>query len=748
MLKLTQPEREMIQMRQDGEPDEAVFDVRAVFGFLRRQIWIIALCGLAFAVLAVVVVLQITPRYTASALVLVDTSAQRMVDLEGVMAASPNVSGVVESQVEVLRSDAILLRALRAEGLEADLASGGTPGMVAQLVARLRPPSDGPVNAQAQATLAVEALRGRTSINRRGLTFVISIAVEDASPARAAQLANAIAQAYITDQIDAKIDAARSAETALSARVSDLSVDLRAIEAQIDNLLLDAAAANLSSQAEGGDPASQAVIAMLAGIAAERQALFAERAALTSAVRSGDAAQVLSATSDATVAVLRTQQAELSTRLSNALAAGDARRGELLSALADVEQTVVSAGDARRTSIDTRLAALDSEALSARQQLRTFLDSDALQGAFAIDLFKLQQEAETTRTVYLSALERLKQAETNTSVQVPDARVLSPAGLPLDPSYPARGLSAVLALILGLGIGGGISLIREQLFAGIVDPAAIERSTSVPVVALIPLVKGADGDQPQKLITKRPMSSYTESVRRLALSLDTLRGSDASLCTMIASASPGEGKSTMALSYAMLSAASGKRTLLIDADFRKPSIARLAGLSQSTGARQFSDMVARNQGFSQIGECALREESSGLTILANTQTPREPTDSLVASSAFAGLIAGARNAFEVVVIDSPPLLPVVDGRILLRYANAICLSVRFGSTTLADLRAAVRELDQPGAPPVLGVLNFFDARSGRGYGTSSHYGYGYGYGYGDDQGYGEAEQGRTRKAQS
>ncbi|MBV6658792.1 MAG: hypothetical protein KI785_13600 [Devosiaceae bacterium] len=720
-----------------------VFDVRAILGFLRRQAWLIVLCGLVATTLAVAIVLQIPSRYTATALLLVDTSVQRLVDTEALNGSPPSAAGVVESQVEMLMSDAILRRAVRDTGISLqDLEPQGS-GFVGQLFGRLSRSVEALPDPLSAETLMVETLREHARIARRGLTFVIAVSVENVSPQGAALLANAITDAYIREQVDAKIAAARSAEAALSARVSDLAIDLRAIESQVDGLLLSAALESLDRLGPEADPAKRQVVSELSRLAAERQALFSERADLTNAIRSRDVTAMLARSDDQMVTTLQGRQRELSERLDAAISAGARDRSDLRSSLAQVEGSLFDAAERRRAEIDERLASLDAATLDARQQLRTFLDLDALQSTFALDLFTLQEEAETTRGVYISALERLKQAEINASVQVPDARVLSRATPPLERSYPSRSLYAAAGLLLGLMLGGGIGLVREQMFAGIVETASVERNTDMAVVTMVPVVSGASGGAPHTLIASRPMSTYTESIKRLSLSLESFRlPSEQAVSVLITSANPNDGKSTLALSLSLLAASSGRRTLLVDADFRKPSIFGLLGMETDgrSGAPQFSDLLTGTMPLEQIADIGVRDPKTGLNVLGNVTSPHEATDGLVGGARFAWLIDAARSAYDLIVIDSPPILPVVDARILTRYADVAVFALRFGRTTLPNVRTSLRELDQLGSPPVVGALNFVDPKSSRGYESLSYYGYGYGYGYGAGQGSGYGEK--------
>ena len=161
----------------------------------------------------------------------------------------------------------------------------------------------------------------------------------------------------------------------------------------------------------------------------------------------------------------------------------------------------------------------------------------------------------------------------------------------------------------------------------------------------------------------------------------------------------------MALAFALQRAKAGAKTLLIDADFRHPTIARLLELDDAPHGAQFSDLLAGNPGHRQLLDISHRDLETGLDVLANSRSPLELTDGLVGSAVFARLLARAKEVYDVVVVDTPPLSAAVDARLLMQPASAVALCLRAYDTPITSAGEALEELDQRGAPPILGLLN-------------------------------------------
>ncbi|MFK7791296.1 MAG: Wzz/FepE/Etk N-terminal domain-containing protein [Devosiaceae bacterium] len=655
------------------QPTSEVWDL---LSFLRQHLRLILLCGLAGLIASLGITALIVPTYTATALVLVDTSAQRQVDLRNASQTLPLATGVVSSHVEVLRSGAMMHRVVDNLGLS----ENNLPSTPFRPLRWLQSGQTASADQATQQSILAARLRDAITVERRNASFVIALEVANADPLTASRIANGLADAYLSEQVEAKVAAALAAHTALAARVDDLAMELRIIEAHVDDTLLQAAANTIERTSSNGTSIDTSLVEALSQLSRHRDALFDEYSAITIALRQVEHQRL-------------EQPAFIDT--------------SYLSTSDEAER----ANQARQEEINAELAALNDAAHSARQNLRQHMDVEAFDTSLALDLIRFQQEAQTTRGVYLSTLERMKEARTNASVQVADARILSRASIPTQTSSPLGKLIAAIGLLTGFAAGAGVGWLQDQAFAGIIDAIALERDTGLETVAHVPLIPKADSAEPFALVTTRPNNPFTEAVRRVALASDAYRPPASALVTLITSCNENEGKSSLAHSYARLAAASGKRTLMIDADFRKAKIYRSQDDISQARSNQFSDLLLANEDPDEILIDAHRDGQTGLNILGNVRPPKGASDAIIASQQFARFIDTARQRFDLIVIDSPPIIPIVDARILLRYADIAVLVMRYGVTTSAQVQEALREMDQPDAPRTLGALSFVDPKS-------------------------------------
>ncbi|MBO6673830.1 MAG: AAA family ATPase [Rhizobiales bacterium] len=621
-----------------------------------------------------------TPQYTATALVHVDTSATPSNERQSPIGLTVVVEGFVNSEVELLRSDTTLRRAVREMDLiRADLS--GPPGLLQQLADRLLRASPASADTQQQETRLVERLADQTTIARRGDTFVIGITVSNPSPVQASRLANGIATAYLTVRSDADAHSTRRTQTALAARVADLAVELRALEGRIDDMLLAAAAANLASQDGVSAEQKSAVAAVLGQLADERQALFVERAGLTETLRQTELV-VAGYTGSVTAASVAASSD-----------GADNRRDAL---------------ETRRTQIDERLLALETATIDARDQLQDFLDTGGLAPSVAHALRRLTEQAELTRGLYRDAVERWQDAQLLSHDQALGARILSPAMPPLSDNRIPVPIATMLGLLAGLAVGVGVGAVRERFIGGVMDAETIERATDLQVAATLPQVSRFDAGAPQDLITNDPVSLYSEAVRRLSLTVASWRGEDGHLSVLMTSPNAGEGKSTLALSLAMHVALAGKPTLLIDTDLRQSALFDRLQWQVDAKDGQLSDVLTGHTPLYDIETLTFQDPLTGLHVLGNASPPLDQPERLVTGQNFADLMQAARQRFDLIVIDSAPVLPFVDARSLLSFADVAILTMRYAQTPLTDVRHALRRLEQHRQPPVLGALTFVD----------------------------------------
>jgi len=352
-------------------------------------------------------------------------------------------------------------------------------------------------------------------------------------------------------------------------------------------------------------------------------------------------------------------------------------------------------------------AQLRSQISSLTQQLKSFGGNTTSPAASAL----LNQQAVLK--------EQLAQMQVSGATNTGDVVLVTPAQTPASPSSPKPVQDSLLGLAAGLALGLAAAFLRDSLDDKLVSKEATEHAGGAPVLAMTPLVTSWPRQQPLVVAAAEPTSPAAESYRSLRTSLQFAR-QEGQLCSLVVT-SPGvaEGKTATLANLGVVFAQAGERVVLVSCDLRRPRIGEFFGLDEQVGLTSVL-----------LGERTLEQvvlpvpDFDRLSLLPAGPVPPNPAELL--NSARAGdIFATLREHFDLVLIDSPPVLPVTDAAILSRYADATLMIVAAGQTRRGDLHRAVEKLNQVGAKILGLVLNKVTRQTGRNYG----YGYGYGYGY-------------------
>ncbi|MDX6767103.1 MAG: Wzz/FepE/Etk N-terminal domain-containing protein [Candidatus Methylacidiphilales bacterium] len=701
--------------------DESGIDLRGIVGLLRRQLRLIAGTIAVIVVLAAIVVFSLTPTYTASTLVLVDPSNKNLLDPTAEMMGASSENARVDSEVEILRSDAVMLEVVRANNLIADAEFGVRLGMLQSVLAFLRLRDDAAPTGNEALQSVLQKLSRAVAVQRRGLTYLVSIQATSRDQEKAALLANEVARAYIDAQVRAKIDSALAARDILQGRMSDASQAIVQSEEAFDTFI------DNNIDRIGADSGNQGVLELRSRLQAAN-ADYDRAAGTVNTVEAGIASQswatVATTLQSTALAELERQRQQVASSLA-AAAQGSQQEVDLRAELTRIESGLADTARQESSAFRNQISASKELADNLRQELRSTILTSNLPADVLTGIYQMQQNSEIARNQYQTLLARVSDVEQQASLQVADSRVVSPALAPTNPSFPNPPLFLTLALLSAIALGVGLAFLYENYIGGFTTEGQVSAVLRLPVAAVIPKHRSGKnaptgteaGDSAANTLITAPLSVYAETVRRVRAEIDqALRRSEEAgtpplpgqkapgKVLMVSSAAPGEGKTTMALSIARAYAISGRSVLLIDADLRKPSIHRQMGVEASTGLLEHLMKPANDEGLSDI---LFTESETGLLALVGARRSDIPTDQVIASKAFDDLIHLARTHFEMVVIDTPPVGPVVDGLYLAKFADAIAFVVRWASTSQRDARDAAHSLEpakRPGVPTLV-ILN-------------------------------------------
>lgn len=677
-------------------------DILAILAVLRRQWKLIALTVVLFTAAAAAYTYVSKPLYTASTLVLVDPTRKNLLDPDEGVVSNISENLRVESEVQLAGSDTVLMRAIADLGLVPNSEFTAQSGLLDQIRSFLRLGPTAGAGSEVASNRVLEALRATISVDRRNGSFLLSINVRSNDPARAAEIANALAASYIREQIDSKIQSVQLAREALDAQLIGTQRALTVADGAVDQYIVQ----SLDRLISDPDNEAVAIFAQSYQDAKARQAR-AQASLLAEQAHADRASFDAAASNSAEVRELAARRAEIAGQLA-ALASGSAEADGLQAQLTDIDQQMAAATARQIAALREEVVAAGREAERSRDDIRAATaDGSSLSGDISTALYGLQQEAQLARAQYNNLLARSQDLDAQASLQLPDSRVVSPALTPAAASSPNPRTNLILGLLAGLAAGLGLAFLYENYVGGFTSEDQATSVLGLPINSAVPRLRRKDKWEltPADLIAKAPLSAFTESIRRITIGVDQALGSDdqvgRSIVLMVTSALPGEGKSTVALALARSYAMAGRKTLLVDGDLRKPTLHRILDIQPKNGLLDYF----ANAG-TPFDDLVRRDPKSDAVLLLGARPSSVDTHQIVSDRGFGRLLHSARHSFDVVIVDTSPLGPVVDGLQIAKLADAMLFIVKWGSTRQQDAKKALNALQAvTNGKPALLVLN-------------------------------------------
>ena len=690
-------------------------------GIVRRQYLVILFVGLLTMALALTYLVTATPRFMAVATMFIDRGkVQPFAQQQQILIDNPINSAAVEGQILILKSDTIALSVINNLHLADDpeFGSSSTGRIFGLFSSSLH--SNDKSSSSDRSRGALASFTKRLSVNRVGMSFVIEISFISNRPERAAQIANAIVEAYINDQLEAKYETTRRANDWLQSRLGELQRQSVAADHAVADFKAKYNFVNIGN----GQSADEQLISQL-----NTQLLESRAQTSTAQARLDRIEQIIKMAGDindpatGTVAdtlnspvinQLRTRylelvnrEADLSARVgSNHLAVINMQRQirELRSSILDelkrISETYKSdfeIAKQRQADVEKRLAGAVSDSHSAGQA----------QGA----LNELESKARTYHSLYDNLLQRYTELSQQESLPTTEARFITRASPPLDKAYPKTLLILAGAVFAGLALGLGVGFLREMLDSVFRTTKQVVAALHTNCLAVIPLAKNTPASsspavleqklQPERdglrTIVRRsstmwtvddsPLSRFAEAVRSVKLAVD-LGVPEKSKVIGITSAIPNEGKSTISANLALLIAQVGARVLLVDGDLRNPSLSRALAPVAKGG---ILEVVS---GESSLKDVVWTDPSTNMAFLPAAMPFRLAHSSEILSNDLTKqLFKELRQSYDYIIVDLSPLVPVIDVRATTNLVDAYVLVVEWGRTKIKLVEHALSEAE-------------------------------------------------------
>ena len=512
-----------------------------------------------------------------------------------------------------------------------------------------------------QLDQVVRKVRDAISARVQRNTHIFSISITSEDREKAAQMANGLARLYLQDQVDTKFAAAENAVKWLSQRVGSLQQDLAASEdaiaglkARMELTSVEALALTNARLKDGR--------ARLADLSQKARQAESNAQQLDQFRQSGDIAAIAALTSDAELSRLLTDQKIL----ANASQI-DMRLGQIEAQFHTARQRLVLQLSALERSVDELEATV------------------ATQGDGLAQLHQLEREAQATRVLYETLLSRLKEASTLRGLQQADARVLSAAAAGTYQS-PRKAWIMLLSMLVGMTVASIYVLSKQFIHSGFRTADELEEATGRPVLGQIPVFPVDDRSELVQFLAQHPTAASVEAIRNLRTSLLMSNIDQPPQVILTASALPGEGKTTHAVALAQNLAGLGKCVLLIEGDIRRRTLARYFPTTSKGG------IVSVLAGEVSLSDAVQHVPALGADVLLG-ETSQSSAADIFASRRFEELMKTARASYDIIVIDSPPVLVVPDARVIARHADAVLFMVAWDKTTGRQVAEGLRQFE-------------------------------------------------------
>lgn len=705
-----------------SDESDSFIDLNRLTAIALRRSRVVAVCVIACFLLGATYLLFATPVYTSQTQILLDDNLSKYAEEAPSPQSAQQADTQLSSAVEILKSGELALRVTDAEKLDENETVLNPPQSLMSTVKSAarsvvgifggRPEISEAAARNVKREMAAAYIQQGLTVERVARSSVVALSYKSTDPKVAAIVTRAYANAYLTDQLNANFDATERASVWLQERLTDLrqraqAASLEAEKFKADNGLTSARG-ELMSEQQLSDLNSQLIVAQ-----ADSASASARYNQFKSIVDQGAESAVNNATissnqtDNSVIQDLRTRYLTVSKREQVIVQNFSADHPQAVALRAEKSEL---AGQIFRelqqitASYKNEFEVAKSREASLRQSIEGVVGSNSQANRSLVDLRELEQRATALKTLYESYLGRYEEAAQQRSFPIAKARIISDAGIPTAPSSPKKTMVLALSIVLGFMLGAviaGLQEFRERFFRLEEDVRSVLGHKSLGYLPLIgkktdtlwnktrgrlsksekvkPKVPDTDADIPLTRMTRiaveAPRSAFAETLRNAKLASDVILQGRPNRVIGVVSALPGEGKSTIAANFAGLLAASGKRTLLIDADLRNPAISKMISPAPKTG----------------LVEAVLGEEewTAGLRVDPQTRlailpiAPREHlyhTNELLASQGMENLIANARKSFDYVIVDLAPLAPVIDAKAFSPFADGFLMVIEWGKT--------------------------------------------------------------------
>jgi succinoglycan biosynthesis transport protein ExoP len=700
------------------DPAAAVEPIAVPFGrlfsTLRRHLWVLLLTVAIVIGTTAFVVEGLPKQYTAQASLIIEPQRTQVSDLQAISSDAEDTASLMRTQIGILSSPSLALGVVEALHLTTipDFApNSGLKATVMDWLAKnniLAEPPVAPLTAADRANIAAGILSNKLSFSNDPESQLLGIAATTRDPVLSARIANEVAKQFLAFKVQEKFAAMQRAHDWLQGQVVSLATQVRADDQAVEAYRLSHGLGEELPDQAGNDGApgqvqtvnrqqlddlSKQLVDVSRDLTEKEGQLAQAKVALSGSISTNDLPAVLASPM---IAQLLDEAAQASGRAAELANADGPGNPELQSARARAGALQARAREEMANvarSLSVEVAGERQQQAALHQQMEQLRGSVSNENAAELGLNTLQTQARATRNIYESFLSRAAQLANVAGIQEPDASLVSSAEVPLGPSAPQPTRVLAIAGVLSLVLGTVFAFLLERIRGGFSMPEQIESVVGLPLVGMLPQVR--------QTRFRRRRGGRSEIA--LTASLDRLRGQMRVLgdarpkLLMVTSALPKEGKSLFSVEMARNMAAAGWRVLLLECDFCCPSLSAYLGVPSGPGLCEILSGTALG-----LTENLIRRPAENLDVILAGKM-RGDSQEMLASRRMSALLDDVRQRYDVVIMDTPPVLPVADALVLGRLADATLAVVQWEKTPRDAVMNTIRLLHDSGSS-VMGVV--------------------------------------------
>lgn len=730
-------------MTNDFEPVAEEIHLRDYIRILAKRKWLVVSSFVIIVVSTALFTFTMDPIYEATAKIVIEKENPNVVSIQEVFALDAADSDYSQTQFEILQSRTVARKVIERLDLTKTEEFNPTPKNDAVSVAlqtlretvasiklaiktMLTPEHQlGQAMQEESDSQIVDNFLGRLTIDPVRNSRVVNVRFKAKDPVLAAHVTDAITQIYIELGLETKLLAVQDAVSWLANRIQEERIKVEEAQMRFQKYKEDNSI--ITDFTSDTEQVTQQKLAEL-----NSKVIEAEAARVEAETRYGQTRGISSESLDSVAEILsspviqsikasemtvQNSIAELSKKYGNnhpQSIALKAELGELRKRKSVEGQKIIQSLE---NNYELALAKERSFKAALRNQERGALDLSNKSIQYGV----LQREAESAKEVYDLLVKRFKEAALTEDMKTVNVRVVDKAEIPSIPIKPKKSMNLLLALVLGLTVGTGLAFFSEYLDNTLKTPDDVVNYLRMPYLGMVPEVDDIDTNSPSAVFLRHgPKTIASESIRGLRSNLFFSRADQKPQVILLTSATPQEGKTLVAVNLASSMAQSGCRTLVIDADMRRPRIHQTLGIENEAGLANILSGVSSP-------EAVIRRTCiENLDVITAGPTPPNPAE-LLGSKLMTGILDGLRKHYEHIIIDTPPVTAVTDATILSQYSDGVVVISKAFVTPKELVRTAIETLQKVNSKIFGVVLNSVNMDKEGAY----YYQYSYYYYYGD-----------------